>query len=134
MKTIALPLLVTMMLSATAGSVFAQKQAVPYAVSERYSLKVVSHPMAPAEFTLKINGEVVGSYDDDAQVDISDRLKKGKNTIIVNWKAAGKFTNQFAKSILTIGSQRNGKWSTVVTVTAKQMAQKGTRTTTISAR
>lgn len=103
-------------------------------LKERYSVKVVESQQAPTEFVLKINGEVVGSYDGMAAVDITDRMKAGKNTVVVTWKALAPIKPAYATTTLTLGVYRNGKWSTAFTVSSRKATPKGSRTTVITAR
>ncbi len=124
------PTLLIPLMLAVAPAAFGQGATL----KEKYSVRVKQTALAPAEFTLKINGEVVGSYSDDAQVDVTDRLKPGKNTFVVVWKASAPIKNQFASSSLTIGVYRNGRWSTAMNVAAKKALPKGTRTVTLTAR
>ncbi|RYG49113.1 hypothetical protein EON79_02425 [bacterium] len=103
-------------------------------ITEKYVVKVSPNIFIPAEFTLKINGEEVGNYDSDSNIDITEYIKAGKNTFTVKYAPTGPYTNSMAKTILTIGVNRNGKWSTVMKVSASKASPKGTRTLTVKAK
>ncbi|RYG38945.1 hypothetical protein EON81_02330 [bacterium] len=108
--------------------------AVAPKITEKYVVKVDPNVFIPAQFTLKINGEEVGNYDSKSNIDITEFVKAGKNKFTVVYAPTGPYKNRFAATVLTIGVNRNGKWSTVMKVSATQGSPKGTRTLTIKAK
>ena len=73
------------------------------------------HTYQPAEFEVKLNGDVVASMNSDGNTDLTPFLKVGKNVVTVSFKP-GANKNQFSSSVLTVGQQVGGKWNSVVKV------------------
>ncbi|MGY2894093.1 hypothetical protein [Deinococcus sp. UYEF24] len=71
------------------------------------------HPFQPAEFQVSLNGESVTTINSDGNSDLTALLKPGKNLLTVKY-TAGKNTNNFSQSVLTVGEQRGEKWNSVV--------------------
>jgi len=103
-------------------------------LTEKYSVKVTTNTMAPGEFTLVLNGEEIGSFNTNANQDITALLKPGKNVGIIRYAASKEISNQFADSTMTVGVQRDGKWSTVANQAIRKDSPKGEKKFTFMAK
>ena len=73
------------------------------------------HPDQPAEFEVKLNGDVVASMNSDGNTDLTPFLRAGKNVVTVSY-SPGANKNKFSSSVLTIGQQMGEKWNSLVKV------------------
>lgn len=104
------------------------------ALTDHYSVKVKVNSMAEGEFTVLLNGEQIGSFSTDANRDITDLVKPGKNKMVVRYKASESIKNPFAQTVLTLGLERNGKWSTVANQGIRKSDSSGSKTFTFVAK
>jgi hypothetical protein len=104
------------------------------ALAETYVVKTMFHVWAPAEFNVKVNGTEVGSFSTDSNQDITSLLKPGKNQVVVSWNVSGEPRSKYALSKMTLGVNRDGKWSTVGNIGADSAHKSGTKTFTFTAK
>jgi hypothetical protein len=106
----------------------------PSAVSTRYSIKVDVHEYSPANFSLALNGTTIGDFTSDANQDITQDVRPGKNVLSITWKHTGPVTNKFSQSKVVLGAERNGTWSTVANQGVGINTKDGSRTITFIAK
>lgn len=104
-------------------------------LQEQYTLKVVFSTAVPATFDVKINGDPAGSFTANSEQDITPLLKPGKNSVTIHTVPGEvKRQSKYLDSKLTVGVNRGGKWSTVITHTVKTDSTETTKSYTIVAK
>lgn len=79
----------------------------------KVSLSSTFNSNQPVAFEVVLNGETISSMESKGNVDLTPFLKSGKNTVTVRYEP-GKNTNQFSKSVLTLGQQLGTKWNSLL--------------------
>lgn len=84
-----------------------------FASAEQYVITTKFNNFQPAQFLVSLNGKTLLLHRNaDGNADITPWAKTGKNTLLVE-VTPGKNSNQFSKSVLTLGAGAEGKWHTL---------------------
>ncbi|MVN88800.1 hypothetical protein GO986_18840 [Deinococcus sp. HMF7620] len=90
--------------------------------AEQYVLSTDFGLYQPATLKATLNGvQVALHHNANGSLDVTSLVKKGKNTLTVEWMP-GKNTNSFNKSSLTFGARNGSQWKTLL----NRVVQKGT--------
>ncbi|MES2464308.1 MAG: hypothetical protein V4671_27420 [Armatimonadota bacterium] len=106
----------------------------PPALASRYSVKVDVNQFVPANFALTLNGTTIGDFTGDANQDITQDVRPGKNVLTIAWKHTGPVTNRFSDSTVVLGVERGGIWSTVANQKVGSGTKDGQRSVTFIAK
>jgi hypothetical protein len=106
------------------------------ALQEQYTMKSRFSASLPATFDVSVNGVQAASFTTNSEQDLTPLLRPGKNTITIRSipQNMGRSVSKFLDSTLTIGVNRGGAWSTVITQTVKGDSKEQTKTYTIMAK
>ncbi|MCA9796452.1 MAG: hypothetical protein KC910_31810, partial [Candidatus Eremiobacteraeota bacterium] len=83
-------------------------------LSDRFTVKVEQNKLLPADFTLTLNGQPVGSFAADSDQDVTRFIRSGENRGTLVYEAKGHILPTGAETRFVLGVERDGKWSTVM--------------------
>ncbi|MGE0491873.1 MAG: hypothetical protein AB7S38_21860 [Vulcanimicrobiota bacterium] len=97
----------------------------PAELADRFTVKVEQSKLLPADFTLTLNGQPVGSFAANSDQDVTRFIRPGENRGRLVYEAKGHILPKGAQTRFVLGVERDGKWSTVVAQTVGQADPEG---------